>query len=101
MKINFKRSLVLICLLLITAFVTAVLRSEKRLAVLTRENHKLHIQKDSLLAEKLDYEKKFMNLLQQFDTIEKKKSIDNTVIFIPKNNRKGQPVSVKKSEVFN
>jgi len=101
MKINFKRSLVLLCLLLIAAFVTAVLRSEKRLAGLTRENHKLHIQKDSLLAEKLVYEKKFMNLLQQFDTIEKKKTIDNTVIFIPKNKRKGQLVTVKKSEVFN
>jgi len=93
--------MVLIYLLLIAAFVTAVLRSEKRLAGLTRENHKLHIQKDSLLAEKLVYEKKFMNLLQQFDTIEKKKTIDNTVIFIPKNKRKGQLVTVKKSEVFN
>lgn len=101
MKINFKRSLVLICLLFITAAVAAVVRSEKRLAVLTRENHKLHIQKDSLLAEKLIYEKKFMNLLQQFDTIEKKKSIDNTVIFIPKNKRKGQLITVKKSEIFN
>src|SRR5688572_24816533 len=101
MRINVKKLLLAVCFLFLGLYVITMLRSNKKHAELTKQNRTLLIQKDSLLAEKQDYEKKFLQLLQQFDTIEKKKAVDNTVIFIPKEKRKGKLVSVKKSEVFN
>lgn len=96
-----KRSLFALCLLLAFAFVAAMVRSGKKLARLARENQKLIIQKDSLLSEKMDYENKFLQLLQQFDTVVRKNKLDSTVTFIPKNKKNRSPVSVKKSDVFN
>lgn len=81
---NTKKLLVVLCLLLAAAFVVAMVRSGRQKTGLVKENQKLIIQKDSLLAEKLDYEKKFRQLLQQFDTVVKKQALDSTVIFIPK-----------------
>jgi cell division protein FtsL len=94
-----KISLILLCFLIAAAFVIVTLNYNKRQTMLTRENQKLIIQKDSLLSEKMEYENRFVQLLQQFDTIVRKKILDSTVIFIPKT-KKGKLTSVKKTDVF-
>ena len=87
-----KKFLIIACCLLATILIAATFKFEKRQAVLHKVNEKLIIQNDSLLAEKRSYEKKFLQLLQQFDTIINKKNLDSTITFIPKKG-KGKKMS--------